>query len=838
MLKISQVAIASFYCAFPLTPVIAATPLLEIAQANPEVQYQEVSELLDRGAALLNKNQLAEAQTILLEAVEKARSLQNTAPSHLASGALELERFALAYLSIIAAYQGNNEEALTYAQQELKIARLQNNAEAESRTLITIGDIYFELNQPQTAFSLYQESLKIARSIEDKILIVQASRATAILYYTIGDFEQGLTWANLSLAELQNTEFSSFADYQQFFLKRLEGEILGLLGSSNLMQNDLNKAFGYFEQQQQVTESLEVSDRVSALSNLGLFYAISGNFDRSIGYYQKALEIYQTGNSIDRQITGILMSSLSLSYAYAKKHTTALQLAQESYTIVRESPNFSTQGSALSTLGAVYYQSGNLSEAEQSLQHAIAYFEQARNTLEPNSLQQVNFLGFYTEVYELLQRVYLQQNRPEMALEIAEAGRSIVFNELLRSRQNTTDSNLENITIEEIKNLARSQNATLVEYAIIYDPRKALLPGRVTGLQADLEAELLIWVIQPNGKLNLRRVDLQAFRASQNVSLTELIERNRNALGAGQRGIASVHPRNPEQVQDSLRQLHQLLIEPITDLLPQKPEDRIIFVPQGMLFFVPFAALKNADSEYLIESHTVLSTPSLQTLKLILERPQTPLNLTQLSSENTVIVGNPTMPEVALRIGQEPQPLSSLPGAEREANEIASMLNLTPLIGDAATETRITQKLPQTRLIHLATHGLLDDFSGVGIPGAIALAPTTTDDGLLNAAEISNLNLSANLAILSACDTGSGRITGDGVIGLSRSLLGAGTQTIIVSLWAVPDAPTAFLMTEFYNQLTDNPDKAHALRQAMLMTMQQHPDPIDWAAFTLMGSPD
>jgi CHAT domain-containing protein len=133
---------------------------------------------------------------------------------------------------------------------------------------------------------------------------------------------------------------------------------------------------------------------------------------------------------------------------------------------------------------------------------------------------------------------------------------------------------------------------------------------------------------------------------------------------------------------------------------------------------------------------------------------------------------------------------------------------------------------------------LLDDFKGQGVPGAIALAPSGTgelNDGLLTSNEIFDMKLNAELVVLSACDTGRGDITGDGVIGLSRSLISAGVPSVIVSLWTIPDAPTALLMTEFYRNLKGNPDKAQALRQAMLTTMKQQPNPYKWAAFTLVG---
>jgi len=134
---------------------------------------------------------------------------------------------------------------------------------------------------------------------------------------------------------------------------------------------------------------------------------------------------------------------------------------------------------------------------------------------------------------------------------------------------------------------------------------------------------------------------------------------------------------------------------------------------------------------------------------------------------------------------------------------------------------------------HLATHGLLDEKEGLG--SAIALTPSDKDDGFLTAAEILDLQLTAELVVLSACDTGRGRITGDGVVGLSRSLISAGVPSVIVSLWQVPDAPTASLMTQFYQSLSANPDKAQALRSAMLAMMKQHPEPKNWAAFTLIG---
>ncbi len=107
-------------------------------------------------------------------------------------------------------------------------------------------------------------------------------------------------------------------------------------------------------------------------------------------------------------------------------------------------------------------------------------------------------------------------------------------------------------------------------------------------------------------------------------------------------------------------------------------------------------------------------------------------------------------------------PLPPLPGAEREAVEIARLFNTEALTGDKATKASVLQRMAGARIVHLATHGLLDDFSGAGILGALAQATEPPDGGVLGAGEILSLNLNAELVVLSACDPSLGRITGIG----------------------------------------------------------------------------
>jgi len=323
------------------------------------------------------------------------------------------------------------------------------------------------------------------------------------------------------------------------------------------------------------------------------------------------------------------------------------------------------------------------------------------------------------------------------------------------------------------------------------------------------------------------RALLSAARGGESAAATPtaspvetLVAATRSATEEATASAATLQPR--------LRQSYDLLVAPIADLLPDDPEARVVIIPHDTLFLMPFPALQAPDGRYLLEKHTLITAPAIQVLQLTRQQR---LQLANSRNQQALVVGNPTMPS----LGQPPRPLPALPGTEVEAREVASLLDAAPLLGAAATEEAVLARLPEARWIHLATHGLLSAAEGWDVPGAIALTPTATSDGLLTASELLDIQLNAELVVLSACDTGRGRITGDGVYGLSRSLLTAGAASAIVTLWHIPDKPTAELMAAFYRYLDQGLDKAQALRQAMLAIAEEHPDPSHWAAFTLIG---
>jgi CHAT domain-containing protein len=665
----------------------------------------------------------------------------------------------------------------------------------------------------------------------------------------IGDRQgEGQALGNLGSASMLLGKYPQAIEYQKQSLKvahemnNQQGECnaLGSLGSAYDSLGDHIEAIKYHKRGLGIARGM-IKDRESEsaiLINLGASYNLVGNYTEAIEHSQQGLK---TAREIKHRLNeGKALGNLGIAHLSLGNHAIGVEYEQQALKVAREIKDRKSEGLALNALGAAFFSTSNLAMAEKNLFEGIAIWESLRKEGSGNNdSNQISIFEEQSNTYRILQQVLIAQNDPNTALEIAERGRARALVSLLMKKL-ATDSKTGAMdkshfpSTAQIQQTAKAQNATLVEYSIIYDYFK------IDGKRQFHEAALYIWVIPPNGTITFRQVDLKPLWQNQHTQLADLVTTSRSAIGVRSRAPATttIFPStfNPDNQKRNLQQLHKLLIAPIADLLPKDPNEQIIFIPQGELFLVPFPALQAANGKYLIENHTIRTAPAIQVLDLT--RQQKQQQSTHPSNNTSLIVGNPIMPTITTTAGETPTKLDDLPNAKREAESIATLLRTTAQTGDQARKATILKQLPTARRIHFATHGLLDDFKGLGIPGAIALAPDKTgelNDGLLTAGEIFDLKLSADLVVLSACNTGNGKITGDGVIGLSRSLISAGVPSVVVSLWSVPDSPTADLMTSFYRNLDTNPNKAQALRQAMLTTMKSRPNPIDWAAFTLIG---
>jgi CHAT domain-containing protein len=283
------------------------------------------------------------------------------------------------------------------------------------------------------------------------------------------------------------------------------------------------------------------------------------------------------------------------------------------------------------------------------------------------------------------------------------------------------------------------------------------------------------------------------------------------------------------------RELYQLLIEPIAKELQNIRT--VCIVPDSFLWTLPFQALTTKHRNYLIEQYALYYAPSLSVLHEMNDRSRQ-----TITNGSLIAFGNPV-------IGRDEklnQDLCPLPEAETEVAEVAAagrFKGKKVFVGREADEKTFKALAPAYTTIHLATHGVLDNRDP--LYSHLLLTKTEGDvenDGSLEAREIMNMQLNADLAVLSACETGNGRISpGEGVIGMSWAFFVAGTRSMVVSQWRVNSTSTSQLMKSFYQALANQPhhrDKSQALREASgrLLRDPRYRHPFYWAGFVFVGS--
>lgn len=295
-------------------------------------------------------------------------------------------------------------------------------------------------------------------------------------------------------------------------------------------------------------------------------------------------------------------------------------------------------------------------------------------------------------------------------------------------------------------------------------------------------------------------------------------------------------PTNSPSNQPASR-LYDMLVAPAGRLVADATA--LVIVPDGALNYVPFEALVvDAEGTYLLGSAPISYVQSASVLRqLRLEAPVQP-------EMELLAVGDPafsgSLETTFLRGGQ----LARLPFSGTEVRAISDLFSpeeVTVFLEDAATEEAVKTALATTsyRFVHFATHGLVNDdrpdYSGLALAGE-------GTDALLQASEIFNLKVNADLVVLSACETGLGQLVkGEGMVGLTRAFMYAGAPSVAVSLWSVSDQSTASLMQLMYRSLADSDgSKASALQSAKLALLED-PDtahPFHWAPFVLVGRSD
>jgi len=407
--------------------------------------------------------------------------------------------------------------------------------------------------------------------------------------------------------------------------------------------------------------------------------------------------------------------------------------------------------------------------------------------------------------------------------------------------------------------------SVLLEY-VIYRSVEPSDPLPAYGGETRGSARLGAFVLQRDGRpqwfdLGKAEAVLEARRRFARV----LIDRRHSVRAVRERG----------------RALHDLLIQPLAGVLGDA--SALLIAPEGDLNLLPFGALVDGEGRYLLEGRSISYLTSGRDLVQLAENRSIP--------RDPVVIGAPDFDAsqakaTGTKAPEGPLPLTStrsaryprahfdpIPGTRKEAEALGDLLQVRPVTGTAASEARLRQ-VHSPGILHIATHGFFLPAEGrraapqasMGLSGGIgglsfeistrsgespmlrsglALAGANQrvregDDGILTAAEFTDLDLSATqLVVLSACDTGLGEVEiGEGVYGLRRAVVIAGAESQVNTLWKVDDEATRILMERFYARLVAGEPRAEALRRVQMEFLGEGglEHPYYWASFISIGA--
>ncbi|MEM9545790.1 MAG: CHAT domain-containing protein [Bacteroidota bacterium] len=297
---------------------------------------------------------------------------------------------------------------------------------------------------------------------------------------------------------------------------------------------------------------------------------------------------------------------------------------------------------------------------------------------------------------------------------------------------------------------------------------------------------------------------------------------------------------NQSDFSEQARYLYSSLLGNLIDKI-ETPIEGLIIIPEGKLCFLPFEALMIDDRTFVNEKYHIRYGYSA---KILLQQR----NHSEAQEQRILAIApeyenaNPHPEDeyftVLVRSGEY-----ALPGSLKEVQNINSILPTTLLTKEDATESHFKSKAPNHKVLHLSMHGLVDEKYPLD-SRLIFGSSEDAEDGLLHAYELYSMNLNADLAVLSACSTGEGKLEiGEGVQSLNRAFTFAGVNSTVMSLWKVPDASTEIIMSAFYENLKDGMTKGKALQKAKktyleneVIPERRHPN--YWAGFILAGSDD
>jgi CHAT domain-containing protein/Tfp pilus assembly protein PilF len=779
---------------------------------------------------------------------------------------------------------GEKQKALEYFYQALPLLQQVGHRKVEATTLNNIGSVYDSLGEKQKALDFHNQALLLRRAVEDP----RGEAITLInigsVYEDLGETQQALDYYNQALPL-----FRAVGDREG------EATALNNIGGVYDSLGETQQALDYYNQALPLVRA--VGDRegeANALNNIGYIYSSLGDKQQALEYYNQALPLLQAVG--DREGEALTLNNIGSVYNFLGKKQQALKYYNQALPLIQRVGNRSGESSILSNIAVLERDRGNLETARTHIETAITIIEDLRTKIGSQEHRQSYFAtvqGYYEFYIDLLMQLH-QQNPSKgynaQALHISERARARSLLELLTeanadirsgvdpqllTQEKSLQQQLNNLDYQkyqlisgsysdtELNNIQEKIKTTLTQLdqleaqIRVSSPRYADLkypePLTLKEIQQQVLDEETILLEYSLGK------DRSYLWAVTKDSITSYILPARNEIEAATEKFRDVVTLDSTAKIEAGLPLSQILLAPVASGLENK---RLLIVSDGILQTVPFAALPipSSPNTPLLAQNEIVTLPSASTVAIqrrqLSNRPLAAKTLAVLADpvfnlNDERIAGTPSPTANAatselrslLGIGDGPPTLDRLKYTRTEAEKILALVPESQRFHafdfDATLSLAINSNLAQYQIVHLATHGLLNEdhpeLSGIVL--SLFDPVGKTQDGMLRLNDIFNLNWPVELVVLSACQTGLGEsVQGEGLVGLTRGFMYAGARRVVVSLWSVNDSATAALMTGFYQKmLNEGQTPITALREAQLQMWNAGKSPYFWAAFTVQG---
>jgi CHAT domain-containing protein/predicted negative regulator of RcsB-dependent stress response len=788
---------------------------------------------------------------------------------------------SLALLSLGRAYALHNDrkKAIGYYERSLMLQKTRNITDPNFAALahFYIGIAYNFIGEPQLALDYLQKALAIEKSIGNKSRESDVLTSIGTVYFDTGSYQKALSYYEQAVSAVEKPSWRTRRN----------------VGITHAALGDYDKALEAFKL---ALPNLDFDKprfqgNFSFLRWLAWIYTKQGKYDKAKVFYEGVLQVYRE-RGIEND-AAVALTGLGNVYHKLGESDKALSALREAIPLREKGKDAICEALTRYYIAKIQTDKGNLNEALNEIDKTINLTENLREKIisEEARIEYLSSVFDYYELYiEILFRLHKKNPAGKYdakALQISEKvrARSIIellnfsdtdiksgvspellkkerelqtrINELARSktepenqnRNENYDQTLNKLfdEVSEIRTAIRRQNpqyASLTQNlppVNLDDLQNKILDSETVLLEYKLGKERsFVWTVTANSfaMYELPKQDIISAKAKEYYSL--ITARNlKNTDADRQTRLKAAEEKLPLVA----KELSDLILAPVAKDLKKK---RIVIVADGSLQYIPFSALPLND-KYLVESAEILTVPSATFLSELRKRE----TVNEASKKLLAVIADPVFDRNDSRISitqkasKREESLPRLLFSRQEANAIAAIVPKNELFlaldFNANKLTATDENLANYRIVHFATHGVLDsehpELSGLVF--SMHDQKGNPQNGFLRLHEIYNLKLPADLVVLSGCQTGLGKkVRGEGLIGLTRGFMYAGASRVAASLWQIDDSATAELMKLFYQaMLKEKQTPAQALRRAKLQMLAQKrwQNPYFWASFTIQG---